>query len=139
MPIGDKEVTFLDRLSQSRKSIPAHVNLIRQGDRFHSVYILLNGWVAKHRMTSDGERQIISFILPGSFFCLGSEVLERCDYTITSLTPAVYAICDVKGMLAMRQQFPQLAIAVSWIEKHENAIMMEHMISLGRQIGRAHV
>ena len=133
MPISDEEVAFLDMLSQSRKSIPTHVNLICQGDRFRAVYILLNGWAVKHRMTSDGECQVINFILPGSFFCFGAEVFERCNYTVTSLTPAVYAICDVKAMMMMRQQFPQLAIAVNWIEKRENAMLIEHMVSLGRR------
>ncbi len=89
-------------------------------------------------MTPDGERQIINFLLPGSFFCLDAEVLENADYTVTSLTPAVYAICDVKTMLAMRQQFPQLSAAVNWADKRETTIMMEHMVSLGqRSAGKA--
>ncbi len=133
MPVGDEETAFLERLSQPRKSVEAHVDLICQGDKFSAVYLLLRGWAAKHRMTSNGERQIINFILPGSFFCLDAEVLERSDYTVTSLTPAVYAICDVRIMLAMAQQLPQLAAGVNWTEKRETAIMMEHMVSLGQR------
>jgi len=131
--IGDAETAFLGALIKTRKSVPAHFDLIREGDEFSAIYILLKGWAAKHRMTPEGERQIINFVLPGSFVCLDAAVLERSDYTLTSLTPAVYGICDVRSIMVMAQQFPALATAVEWADKREESIMMEHMVSLGQR------
>ena len=132
-PLEPGETAFLAALCKTRKTVSAHVDLIREGDEFSSIYILLKGWVAKHRTTSDGKRQIINFVLPGNFVCLDAEVLEQSDYTLTSVTPVIYGVCNVKSMLEMAQQFPSLAAAVAWAEMREEAIMIEHMVTLGQR------
>lgn len=132
-PLSPAETSFLGSLIRIRKSVAAHVDLIREGDEFSDVYILLKGWATKLRMTPEGERQIIDFVLPGNFICLDALVLERSHYTVTSVTPAVYGVCDVKNMLDMAQQFPKLATAVTWAELREETIMMEHMVTLGQR------
>lgn len=138
-PLRPEEIAYLENLAKNQKSAAAQVDLVREGDDFSSVFILHEGWLAKHRMTPDGERQIVTFVLPGSFVCLDALFQETSDYTVTSLTKVVYSACDVQQILAIPQDQPTLATAIEWAEKREEALMMEHIVSLGQRSAYASV
>jgi CRP-like cAMP-binding protein len=133
--LSDEGIAALERaVREGMQHIGAGEDLIREGDRVHSVRIILSGWLCRYKTLEDGRRQIVNFILPGETCDSYAYLLPVVDHSIASLTPVVYA--ELK-----RPQFETLlahdrSVAEAfWCEALVNsAIQREWAINLGRRL-----
>ena len=131
--LEEGHVRCLRDLQKRHETHAQQTDLIRMGDPFTNVYVLLNGWAMRYKLLPDGRRQVIGFVLPGDFICLNACVLQRAEYTVTLLTEAKVAVVDVPQMFDMARNHPGLNAAILWCNAREESILMERLVSLGRR------
>ena len=89
--LSDDDRRLLDGVSQDARTVPGRTDLIREGDKPTDVYLILEGFACRYKITSDGKRQIMAYLVPGNLCDLRVFVLEQMDHSIGTLTPSKLA------------------------------------------------
>jgi CRP-like cAMP-binding protein len=127
------ELEVLERLHQRRRVFRAGRDLVHQGQSEQAAYILSEGWVCSYKLQMDGSRQIVDFQIPGDFLGLRSVLLHTSDHSVEPIGEIVAAEVLVSDLLAAFAQTHRLATAVLWAVSRDEAMVVEHLVGLGRR------
>jgi CRP-like cAMP-binding protein len=127
------ELAVLERLHQRRRSFAAGRDLVHQGQMKQAAYILSSGWVCSYKLQPDGTRQIVDFQIPGDFLGLRSVLLRTSDHSFEPLVDIEAAEVPMKDLIEVFQQTPRLATAILWAASRDEAMVVEHLVNLGRR------
>jgi len=131
--LSDEEMAVLERLHGRRRSFVAGRDLVHQGQSGQAAYILASGWVCSSKILSDGSRQIVDFQIPGDFLGLRSVLLHSSDHSIRPITDIEVSEVLVGDLLDAFSRAPRLATAVLWAASRDEAMVVEHLVGLGRR------
>lgn len=133
--LSETELATLADLHRRRRRFVAGRDLVHQGQADQSVYILAEGWVCSYKMLPDGKRQIVDFQIPGDFLGLRSVLLRTADHNIEPVTRIEASEVLASDLLEAFKRTPKLATAVLWAASRDEAMVVEHLVSLGRRNG----
>ncbi|WGI24298.1 Crp/Fnr family transcriptional regulator [Halomonas alkaliantarctica] len=138
MALSQAERTLISDLHQSCKPVAAGRRLVDQGQSNHLAYILSAGWACSYKILPNGARQIVDFHIPGDFLGLRHVLLHTSDHTIESITDSEVADVPVKELLEILSRNPRLVTAVLWAASRDEAMVVEHLVNIGRRsaVGR---
>jgi CRP-like cAMP-binding protein len=131
--LSDLELSLLDRLHGRRKSFPAGLDMIHEGQVKRSAYILASGWVCSYKLLRDGTRQIVDFQIPGDFLGLRSILFRTADHNIEPVTRIEASEVQGTDLLDAFNTAPRLAAAVLWAASRDEAMVVEHLVNIGRR------
>ena len=97
-------------------------------------YILQAGWACSFKLLPDGGRQIIAFPLPGDCVGLRSALLRTSDHSFSALTDIVVSGVEASRMMRVFNEFPRLGAAILWAASRDEAMVVEHLVSIGRRM-----
>jgi CRP-like cAMP-binding protein len=106
---------------------------VHQGQLDQSAYILLSGWACSYKLLPDGQRQIIDFQVLGDFLGLRSVLLHISDHSIEPVTDIEVIEVHRSDLLQAFAQTPRLATAVLWSASRDEAMVVEHLVDIGRR------
>lgn len=132
-PLSKGETAFLQALQAERQELAPRSDILIEGQRHASSYVLRDGWAFRYKVLADGRRQIINFILPGDFIALHAVIFERSDHSVSTLTSVVLCPFPPETILELHRGFPKLAAAVTWCTAREQAMLGERIVDLGRR------
>ncbi|MEM1387439.1 MAG: Crp/Fnr family transcriptional regulator [Pseudomonadota bacterium] len=127
--------TDLEELDAGRVIVP-------QGGTYGDVFLLERGWIIRCRYLENGARQIVNVALPGDFVAMNALLFSRSDFELRCKTDvAAFRLpADRLGNALTRNAM--LAAALFWVNAHEESLLAERIVSLGRRTARqrtAHV
>ncbi|GGB62328.1 Crp/Fnr family transcriptional regulator [Roseibium aquae] len=131
--LTDTELNVLHHLHRRGRSFVAGRDLVQQGQSEQAAYILAKGWVCSYKIQPDGSRQIIDFQIPGDFLGLRSVLLRTSDHSFEPITDIQAAEVPAGDLLAAFAQTARLATAVLWAASRDEAMVVEHLVNLGRR------
>lgn len=131
--LSGNELEVLHHLHRYRRSFVAGRDLVQQGQSDQAAYILSEGWVCSYKLQSDGSRQIIDFQVPGDFLGLRSVLLRTSDHSFEPVTDIQAIEVPSEDLLAAFSQNARLATAVLWAASRDEAMVVEHLVNLGRR------
>ena len=131
--LSSSEVACLSDL----QSHPFHVKrgtvLAHEGQTASRAFLLQSGWACCYKDLREGGRQIISFPLPGDFMGLGSILLRSSDHSLAALTDVVVSSFSVPSLMGLFEKFPRVAAAILWAASRDQAMVIEHLVDVGRR------
>lgn len=127
------ELDVLERLHQRRRSFAAGQSLVHQGQAGQAAYILSAGWVCSYKIQPDGTRQIVDFQVPGDFLGLRSVLLRTSDHSFEPVVDIQAAEVLTGDLLKAFSQTPRLATAILWAASRDEAMVVEHLVGIGRR------
>lgn len=133
LSLSEAEQEILTNLRRQRRAYPAASELLLEGDPTDKVYLLEEGWAYRFKLLSDGRRQILSIAIPGDFIGVRSGLFGIADHAASSLGEIKVAVIPVAEILDLYRDHPRLATAVSWTSAHEETMLVEHIVRLGRR------
>ncbi len=131
--LSEKELSVLERLHQRRRSFVAGRDLVHQGQSDQAAYVLAAGWVCSYKLQPDGTRQIVDFQIPGDFLGLRSVLLRTSDHSFEPIVDIQAAEVLTADLLDAFEQTPRLATAILWAASRDEAMLVEHLVGLGRR------
>ena len=131
--LSGKELTVLDRLHARRRSFIAGLDMVHQGQVNHSAFIHASGWVCSYKLLSGGTRQIVDFQIPGDFLGLRSVLFRTADHNIEPLTRVEASEVLASDLRETFSETPRLATAVLWAASRDEAMVVEHLVGIGRR------
>ncbi len=131
--LAEAELAVLEQLHQRRRTFEAGRDLVHQGQSEQAAYILAAGWVVSYKIQPDGSRQIVDFQIPGDFLGLRSVLLHTSDHGIEPIVEIEAAEVLVSDLLQAFAETPRLATAILWAVSRDEAMVVEHLVGLGRR------
>jgi CRP-like cAMP-binding protein len=133
MQLSEREAHCLADLQSFSLSVNAGKELVHEGQTGHLAYILQTGWACSFKLLPDGGRQIIAFPLPGDCVGLRSVLLHTADHSFSALTDVVVSSVEASRMMRVFNEFPRLGAAILWAASRDEAMVVEHLVSIGRR------
>lgn len=121
------------------REVSAGTQLMTEGEPVTEDILIEDGWATRERLLSDGERQVIGFVLPGDLSRHGPLTPVRADHTLCTLGPVRVRRIDRAAWTVLQREDPAIAEAAWWLAAHETAILKEHVVALGRRTAPARV
>jgi CRP-like cAMP-binding protein len=131
--LSQSELGCLAELQSEPIRVKRGKELVHEGQTGHKAYILQAGWACSFKLLPDGGRQIIAFPLPGDCVGLRSVLLRTSDHSFAALTDAVVSSVEASRMMRLFHEFPRLGAAILWGASRDEAMVVEHLVSIGRR------
>jgi len=131
--LSDIDLSTLARFDRRRRTFQSGHEMIHEGQSNASVFILSAGWACSFKLLKDGERQIVDFQIPGDFLGLRSVLFRTSDHSIEALTRIEASEVVASDILDAFSNAPRLATAVLWAASRDEAMVVEHLVNLGRR------
>ncbi|WP_378949337.1 Crp/Fnr family transcriptional regulator [Paracoccus sp. R86501] len=131
--LSENELGVLERLHQRRRSFVAGRDMVHQGQSEQTAYILSQGWVCSYKIQPDGTRQVVDFQIPGDFLGLRSVLLRTSDHSFEPIVDIEAAEVSAEHLLDAFAQTPRLATAILWAASRDEAMVVEHLVGIGRR------
>jgi CRP-like cAMP-binding protein len=124
---------LLERLCDKPRAVPAHRDILRQGERPNHLHLIIEGWAMRYNVLPDGSRQITAFLLPGDFCDLQVMVLDQMDHSIATLCPTRVAYLPLETARELAGQRPELVQALWWATLVDESVLRAWIVNLGRR------
>jgi CRP-like cAMP-binding protein len=131
--LSGPELEFLADLQSAPFALARGKELVHEGQLRQTAYILQAGWACSFKLLPNGGRQIITFPLPGDCVGLRSMLLRTSDHSFSAFTDALVTPIDAPRLKQMFIEFPHLGAAVLWATSRDEAMIVEHLVSVGRR------
>jgi CRP-like cAMP-binding protein len=131
--LSRQELKCLAEMQANPVNVKRGRQLTQEGQTGHKAFVLQAGWACSYKLLPDGARQIISFPIAGDIVGLRSVLLRTADHSFSALTEAV--VSPVEGTHIMRcvTEFPRLGAALLWAASRDEAMVVEHLVNIGRR------
>ena len=133
IPLTTGELQRLAQLQASSQPVKRGMQLVREGEAGHEAFILHSGWTCSYKDLPNGGRQIISFPIAGDCVGLRSVLLKTADHSFEALTDLVVSTVDGTSIFETFSEFPRLGAAILWATSRDEAMIVEHLVSIGRR------
>jgi CRP-like cAMP-binding protein len=133
LPLGRDELAAVAELESKRRPIAAGTDLVHEQQVGHHAFILEDGWACSYKLLSDGGRQVIDFPIPGDVIGLRSVLLRASDHSFAAVTNIIVAELSARQLIAAFEQQPRLGVAFLWAASRDEAMVVEHLVNVGRR------
>lgn len=121
------------RLSMRVRAVPPDTDVAHQGDSPSECCLLLEGWACRYKILGRGQRQILSFHVPGDLLDLHAIELGVLDYSVGVISAARVAYIPYREIKALMESEPRLTAAFWRDTLIDGAIFREWLSGVGRR------
>lgn len=94
---------------------------------------MLDGWAFRYKTLADGRRQILNFLLPGDLVGLQSRLFDEAPHGVEALTSVTLCAFARDRTWDIFRQFPSLGFDLTWLCAHEERLVDDGLLSVGRR------
>lgn len=127
------ELAFVSRLKRGELSVDRGATVLAEGTRNPHLYTVLTGWGFRYKLLADGRRQIVNYILPGDLVGLQGSLMGEMQHSVETLSPMMLCVFERGELMSLYREHPELAYDMTWLASHEESILDEHLLSVGRR------
>lgn len=132
IPLALDDKRALNSVIRNIRNVPAHVDLATEGEKPDSVHLILEGFACRYKLTAEGNRQIMAYLLPGDFCDMHVMVLKQMDHSIATLSPCAVVDIPRDRILALLQR-PTLSLALWCAALVDAAVLREWLVNVGQR------
>ena len=111
---------------------PGHL-LAQQDTDYSGTWLIDNGWVLRSKNLPSGSRQIVNVAIPGDFVSLNALMFKTSEFDLTCKTAVTAYKINLTNLVEVFTQYPLFATALLWVNAHEESLLAERIVSLGRR------
>ncbi len=138
-PLSEVDREVLDALSEREETYRADVDIITEGSKPRSSFLLKEGLAVRYRAMPNGGRQIMTFLIPGDICDVHVFLLRTMDHSIGTITPVRIARISRESLMDLFARRPRISAALWWSGLQEEAMLRERIVSLGRRDARGRI
>lgn len=127
------EIDYLHELLRQQVVVRAGVELVAERQTGHAAYVIQTGWGCAYRSLRDGGRQVIDVSLPGDVMGLRSILLRTSDHALAAVTDMTVCRVGKEQLIRLFDGQLRVGLAMLWAASRDEAMVVEHLVSLGRR------
>ncbi len=133
VPLSDEDGAAIRDLPFSFRNLEPAGYVVREGEPAEICALLLSGFAYRHKVTGDGQRQVMSVHMPGEFLDLQNSLLDVADHNVQALTRCEIASVPIAALRKLAEDRPLVGRAM-WIDTLiDSAIFREWIVNVGRR------
>lgn len=136
--LDEDDRRYLDEVVKPSRMVAANTDIITEGDEPSDVRLVLQGFACRNKVTPDGDRQIMAYLVPGDFCDVHVAILKQMDHSITTLSDCQIVEIPIETIDVMMTR-PNLAKALWWATLVDEATLREWLVNLGVRDARQKV
>ncbi|MFN3614564.1 MAG: Crp/Fnr family transcriptional regulator, partial [Rubrimonas sp.] len=136
-PVNPATTAVLDSLCDRVVEFAPGAVIVGQDAPHEAIYLIDNGWALRARNMENGARQIVNVALPGDFVGLNALLFAESDFDHVARTHVTAFRIEPERARKAFDSIPNLSAALFWANAHEESILAERIVSLGRRSARA--
>ena len=121
------------------KAARAGQMIMRDGERPTQCSVLIEGYACRHKTTSGGGRQILSFQLAGDLLDVQHLLLDQADHNVQLISDATIAWVPRERLRALMREHPVIAEALWRDTLIDASIWREWVLNVGRRDARSRI
>ena len=129
----DGDIAAIDALGWQGRRVPASAYLVREGQRPKSCAAIIDGFAYRQKLAINGEREIVSILVPGDLIDLQNLHLDESDHDVVALTAMVISEVPLAELRALARARPAIAEAMWTDTLVEASIYREWLLNIGRR------
>lgn len=133
LPLSEDERKCLAEMQSPPRTVKRGQQLTEEGQTGQHAFVLLVGWACSYKDLPNGSRQIISFPVSGDVVGLRSILLRTADHSFSTLTEATVSLVNAPNVLRCIHEHPRLGAALLWSASRDEAMVVEHLVNIGRR------
>ena len=133
VPLTEAEREALRGLSRNARHFQRGSDLISEGDKPNSVFLLLEGWAYRYKHLGSGSRQIMAYLIPGDLCDIRIFLFEEMDHSIGLLSDAKVVKIPAVEILELMDRFPRIERAMMWATLVDEATLREWLLNVGQR------
>lgn len=137
--LSASDMTGLAMFNRRTRRFQRGHEMIHEGQRSGSAFLLIDGWACSFKLLPDGDRQIVDFQVPGDFLGLRSILFQTSDHGVEALTKIEAFEVLSTDILDAFTRVPRMATAVLWASARDEAMVAEHLVNVGRRTAEQRV
>jgi CRP-like cAMP-binding protein len=138
-PFSQEDRAAFLALPASVKTLDAGSYIVREADLARTCCVLLTGFAYRHKIVSDGVRQIVSIQIPGDFVDLHNSFLGIADHNVQMLTMGEVALIPALAVQDIAYSHPAIARAMLLDTLVDGSVFREWIANVGRRDARTRV
>ncbi len=119
--------------------LPPKRNIYREEKEADEVFTLYDGWAFTYKLLPDGRRQILDFLLPGSFIGLHVLWFKAMPHSVQSLTSVSLCIFDKEKFRDLLGRKPEYEWELLKYSASRQALSDERLSDLGRRTAKERI
>jgi CRP-like cAMP-binding protein len=133
MKLDQQDEDAILALPHSVRKLGAGQYIVRDGEKPTHSCLLLAGFAYRHKVTGDGNRQIMSIHMKGDVVDLQNSLLRRSDHNVQALTNITVALIPVKNIRELAFDRPNVGKAMWYETLVDASIFREWTLNVGRR------
>ena len=127
------ELALIESLKREQIVVQADRAIIHEGQSDAPLYTLLSGWAFRFKTLRDGRRQILNFLLAGDFIGVQQKMGDASPHGVQALSEVVLCVFRRDAVWELHRSAPTLGFAVTWLTAHEESLVDDTLLSVGRR------
>lgn len=128
-----RELEFVSQFKVGELSVERGATVLVEGTHSPHIYTVLSGLGFRYKLLSDGRRQIMNYAFPGDLVGLQGVLMGELDHSVEALTPITLCVFERSKLDRLFTRHASLAYDLTWIAAHEERVLDEHLLSIGRR------
>ncbi len=130
---------FLQSARLADRILPPRRNILREEKEADEVFTLYDGWAFTYKLLADGRRQILDFLLPGSFIGLHVLWFKAMPHSVQTLTPISLCVFDKEKFRNLLRRKPEYKWELLKYTASCQAYRNERLLDLGRRTAKERI
>ena len=131
--LSDQDRQTLRHAIGDVRHVAARVALIEEGDRPENVHAILEGFACRYKILTNGERQIMAWLVPGDICDMHVSILGEMDHCIGTLAPCKVAYIPRHMIEDLTSRHPAINRALWWSTLVDEGTLREWLVNMGRR------
>ncbi|MDX3928258.1 MAG: Crp/Fnr family transcriptional regulator [Shinella sp.] len=127
------ELDFVLDFKNGELSVERGATILVEGTHSAHIFTLLSGWGFRYKLLPDGRRQIMNYLMPGDLVGLQGGLMHEMDHSVEALSGVTLCVFERRKLEKLFERHASLAYDLTWIAAHEERILDENLLSIGRR------
>jgi CRP-like cAMP-binding protein len=128
--LSDDDLRILDEVALHGREVGARIDLIREGDKPSDVLLVMEGFACRYKVSPEGKRHIMAYLVPGDFCDLHVFILNEMDHNIGTLSSCRVVDIPRHRVLELVDR-PAIARAFWVAAMVDEATLREWLVNIG--------
>ncbi len=131
--LGDEEIAGIRSLPLRAQRFKAGATIVSTGQLVSECCLLVEGFACRHKLASDGGRQIVSFHMAGDILDIQHLLFEKADHNVQVITDAEVLFFPMRDFRRLIEERPEIGKAL-WRDCLVDAsVFREWVLNVGRR------
>lgn len=137
--LSDEDRAAIRGLPYLERTLSSDQYIVWDGDRPANSCMIVSGFAFRHKLVSDGSRQIYSIHMAGDLVDLQNALLRTADHNVQSMTRCHVLMIPIDAVRALAFERPAVGMAMWYETLVDASIFREWITNVGRRDARSRI